>query len=652
MCGICGFVGPPHPQALVQMREALRHRGPDDAGAYADAEVSLGHRRLAIVDVAGGKQPTFNEQRSVIVVFNGEIYNHPQLRPVLEKLGHQYESNADTESIVHAYETYGTDAVRHLDGMFAFVLYDKSRRLLFGARDRLGKKPLYYTTAALGEGAEQISFAFASELKSLRGHPLVARQLELSRAGLVSYLLNDYLSASATIYGRIRTLEPGCAFVYGLPGSEHEGFRHWRYWDIDLASGRHQPGTKAPSDIEAGDRVRELLQAAVERRLMADVPLGAFLSGGIDSSTVVAMLTRLRPAAQVKTFSIGFRESSFDESAYSQEVARHFGTEHHTRQFTAQELLDELPRVTDMLDEPLADPSVLPVSLLCAFARQWVTVAIGGDGGDELFAGYDPFRAVTPGNLYYRWVPRLIHRGIALPMARLLPASDANMALEFRVARFLRGAATEPGRRLATWMGPFSLEQLQRLLPDFGELLDPERAYGPVLAAQRKLCAAGCDGLQQALDFFERFYLPDDILVKVDRASMMHSLEVRSPFLDTALVEYVNALPNRMKLRRLTTKHLLKRMVVEGKGWDPILPRRIAHRGKKGFGIPVARWIRHDLRDTFRELLVDDWPEQLDMFNRAEIEQLHARHLDGAQNNYKELWALFMLAQWTRKHLR
>jgi asparagine synthase (glutamine-hydrolysing) len=631
------------------MRDALRHRGPDEAGVHVDAQVSLGHRRLSIIDLSTGQQPAYNEDGSIVVVFNGEIYNHQELRAELERAGHRYASHSDTETIVHAYESFGPACIERMHGMFAFVLYDSRRRLLFGARDRLGKKPLYYTFGPGGRPAGDLRFAFASEPKALLAHPALSSSFGLSREGLISYLLNDYVVGSASIFEGVHRLEPGQAFLFGLPGSEHEGFRRWGYWDIRF---RPEDGASpAISEEEAGGRVLELLSAAIERRLMSDVPLGVFLSGGIDSSSIVALMCRMRPARDIKTFSIGFDEPSFDESPYAEAIARHYGTDHHVRRFTATECLSRIPIVAGVLDEPFADPSILPVSMLCEFARETVTVALGGDGGDELFAGYAPFRAVRPGGLYHRWVPRRVHRQVLIPAAHCLPASDANMALQFKVSRFLRGAVVAPEYRMATWMGPFSLEQLRRLIPDLAGGLTADEAYAPMIGSYHRLARAGATELQRALDFFERFYLPDDILVKVDRASMMHSLEVRAPYLDTALVEYANALPDRMKLRGGVTKYLLKRALLGTAKASGLVPRQTVHRAKKGFGIPVARWIRKELRAKFRETLIGDWPAALDMFDRREIARLYREHVDRVANNYKELWALFMLANWARGYL-
>jgi asparagine synthase (glutamine-hydrolysing) len=645
MCGICGFVGPPRPEIIGRMGQALIHRGPDQAGLLADRDVSFAHRRLSIIDLQHGRQPLCNEDGSVAVVFNGEIYNHPQLRPLLEARGHRYATEADTESIVHAYEEYGTECVKRLDGMFAFVIWDRQRRRLFGARDRFGKKPLYYTSVPFGSGDDYLPFAFASEIKALREHPSIGGRLRLSREALVSYLLNDYVLGRQSIYRGIERLGAGRAFVYGLPGSEAEGFRQWPYWEINLRAGGVARFREEIDENEAGDTVMRLLLDAIQRRLRSDVPLGVLLSGGIDSSSIVALLSRLRPPRQIKTFSVGFDEPSFDETEYAEEVAHFCGTEHHRRYFTSADLIERLPAVVRMLDEPFADPSVLAVSSLCEFAREHVTVALSGDGGDELFAGYDPFHAIEPSQYYHRFIPRLVHRAIVQPASRLLPASDGNVALQFKVRRFLRGATVDARIRVPTWMGAFSIEQLARMAPDLRDLLDPERAYAEVVAAHAAL--ENADAIDQGLYFFQKFYLADDILVKADRASMMHALEVRCPFLDTRLAEYVNALPNHYKLRGWTTKFLLKKVLATHRAWRGSVPDKVIFRKKKGFGIPVARWIRNELHERFRSRLLEEWPDELSMFDHREIQRLHTEHVLGLDNNYKELWALFMLAEWT-----
>ncbi|HVJ82361.1 MAG TPA: asparagine synthase (glutamine-hydrolyzing), partial [Planctomycetia bacterium] len=426
MCGVVGFVGLSDESVLVAMRDALQHRGPDGAGAYAEDGVSLGHRRLAIVDVAGGAQPAFNEDRTIAVVFNGEIYNHPELRPQLEAAGHRFGSDADTESILHAYEEYGFQCPARLRGMFAFVLHDRKRKVLFGARDRLGEKPLYYRF----DPAAGVSFAFASEPKALRRHPALDGAFELDPAGLLQYLTHDYTLGETTIFSGVRRLPPGAAFTVDLSRPREPVLRTWRYWEPEFKVGK-----------EDGERFLDLLGGAVRRMLMADVPLGLFLSGGIDSSTLAALFRRQFPGSDLATFSIGFDDPSFDESRYSEIAARHLKTRHRHRRFTAAELRETLPALAGHLDEPFADPSILPVSLLSGFAREHVTVALGGDGGDELLAGYDPFRALSAGEMFRRLVPRWLHGAMTATTRRLVPATDANLSLGFKLARFLRGAA-------------------------------------------------------------------------------------------------------------------------------------------------------------------------------------------------------------------
>ena len=701
MCGIVGYVSltaAESPSTIQAMTDRLLHRGPDAGGLFVQPPVFLGHRRLSIVDLSNGQQPCFNEDGSIVIVFNGEIYNHPQLKPHLESLGHRYHSNCDTETILHAYETWGPDCVSHLNGMFAFVLYDTRQRLLFGARDRYGKKPLYYTSAPIAsqDGRSQVEFAFASELKAFRAHPAFD-QWPVSMPALTDYLLSDYVVGEESIVAGISRLPAGSAFLFGLPDSAQSGWKSWKYWDFSVAdesgsvltpvgnaTGRNRiaarngqpqdsseplpqavrgvwqplPDAAPPSIEEAGEELLRRLHQAVERRLLSDVPLGLLLSGGIDSSTLLAILAEHRTASQIDTFSIGFDEASFDESGYAEQVAKRFGTRHHCRRFTAAELQRRIPFIAEMLDEPFADPSVLPVSLLCEFARERVTVALTGDGGDELLAGYDPVQAVLPASRYRRFVPSFVHDAVVVPLSHWLPGSSDNMPLQFKVHRFLRGAVADPRIQAATWMGPFSLRQLQRLLPECEQFTDPDAAYAPFWKAYRSVSPAAAQGLAHCIDFFQRFYLTDDILVKADRASMMHSLELRSPFLDTEVAEYVNQLPVSYKYHRGVTKRLLKLALVRPRlrhrtgTTEPLLPAEIVYRRKKGFGIPVARWIRGELRPLFQRTLIDAWPEsRLPQFNRWEIERLLQEHLSGRSNHYKELWALFMLALWAEQHL-
>ena len=635
MCGICGFIGGGG-EVLRQMRDALAHRGPDEAGEFIDDRVALGHRRLSIVDLKTGQQPLHAADDSVVVVFNGEIYNHPQLKNHLEQRGHVYRTNSDTESIVNAYLEYGLECPQHLDGMFAFVLYDRVRRRLFAARDRFGKKPLYYGLP-LENGRR--SFVFASEIRSLLRHPVIRRDARISEAGVYEYLLRDYLPGRQTILDNIWKLEAGRALAIDLRSDDFAEPKIWEYWRNPILD----PPSIEMSEPEAADEVVRLLDQAIQRRLMADVPLGVFLSGGLDSSAITALLLRSMPPGDIRTFSIGFEEQSFDESSFAETVSRHLGTTHQRRMFSATDCLAELERVSAHMDEPFADPSMLPMSLLCRFARESVTVALGGDGGDELFAGYDPFRALAPARIYAAVVPVALDRFFQR-LTRLMPASEGNMPWSFRAQRFLRGAKSAPALRLPTWLGAFSAQQLGTITS--GHLVAP--VFGPEVELFERVRRQGGDDVQAALAYFQRFYLTDDILVKADRASMMHSLEVRAPFLDTALAEFVNRLPSRFKFRGGAGKVLLKR-AFSSAGRQGMLPPQIVGRAKKGFGIPVARWIRRELRAEFHEKLVDSWPSSLGMIDKGEIARLLAAHVGGSENNYKELWALYVLGEWARR---
>ena len=637
MCGIVGFVGPPDPTVLDRMRDALAHRGPDGAGSVTEGRVSLGHRRLSIVDLGGGAQPMRDADGDLTVVFNGEIYNHPRLRRRLESRGAEYRTGCDTESILHAYRAHGRDCPRELDGMFAFVLHDRRRGVLFGARDRFGKKPLHYVHRPHA-GGRSVSFAFASEIKALRRHPDLRREFALSADALESYLLHDYVAGPQSIHRGVRRLPRGSAFELHLATGALKTWTWWRPAD--------EPTVDVPDGVgPAAARLAELLTEATRSRLMSDVPVGAFLSGGIDSSAIVHRLTTLRPAAEIDTFAIGFDDADFDESHHAAAVAAALGTRHHSRRFTAADLTGRLPALVEGMDEPFADPSLLPFSLLCEFAREHVKVAVGGDGGDELLAGYDPFRAVRPARLYHRLVPGFADRLVERASAALLGGSAGNVALDFKVRRFLRGAGVPEPYRYAAWMGPFAPTTLPRLMP--GRPFRSWRRSLPLLAdPNERTHAAG--GLGPALDFFERIYLTDDILVKLDRGSMMHSLEVRSPFLDTALAEYCHALPDRWKQSGRLQKVLLREAADRHL---PGFPKAVLDRPKKGFGIPVARWIREDLAADFRDTLLGDWPVALDVLHQPEAERLLRRHLAGAENHYKELWALYVLVKWARRHL-
>ena len=620
MCGICGTVGfdAVDPKILGRMAEAIRHRGPDDDGFFVESygdglSVGLGFRRLSIIDLATGNQPISNETGSIQLVFNGEIYNFRELRRDLEGRGHTFRTDSDTEVIVHLYEDLGDRCIEQLNGMFAFALWDRDRRELVLARDRFGKKPLYY--APSGD-----SMIFGSELKALLQHPRCPRELDLD--SLCRYLAFEYVPSPHSIFAGVRKLPAGHVLKWRDGTLSIDA-----YWDLTFGS-RHDL-----SDDDYVDGLREHLRAAVRRRLVSDVPLGAFLSGGIDSSTVVALMTEALPASKVQTFTVGFGEQSFDESDHARRVANHFGTDHHEEIFTPEVMLDLLPEVFAHVDEPFADASILPTYLLSRFTREHVTVALGGDGSDELLAGYPTFKADRLARLYP--IPPRMNERTAIRVADRLPVSTANFSFDFKLKRFLRGAALPPATRHAAWLGAFMPEEQAALL------VTPPPA---VLAESQHIfdAAPTSDPVERLIYLYAKTYLPDDILVKVDRASMANSLEVRAPFLDVELASFLARVPPRLKLKRLDTKHILNRAMSD------LLPEGIADRPKKGFGIPVARWFKGELRESLQEELAVSRLRSQGIFEPREVQRLLSEHLSDRRDHRKALWTLFVFQLWHR----
>ena len=569
MCGIAGFAGTGDRGDLAAMTTALAHRGPDGEGFHVDesARVFLGHRRLAILDIEGGHQPMWNEDGTVGIVFNGEIYNHLDLRRELQAKGHVFASDhSDTEVLVHGYEEWGAELPARLNGMFAFAIWDARCHRLFLARDRFGEKPLYY---AVRPGC----FAFASELTALTRHPAIGSTLDLR--ALQKFFAYGYLPGANALYAGTNKLPPGHHLTLDLTDGEPRLGCYWRF--------RIEPDETLGSRSEASlvEELRALLAAAVGRRLISDVPLGLFLSGGLDSSSVLWAAAQHRPASSIETFTIGFTEPSFDESDHAWRVARHFGTQHREKMLDLPTARDLVPEVLGRLDEPLGDASLLPTWLLSAFTREQVTVALSGDGGDELFAGYDPFKALTPARFYARLMPQGLHRGLRR-LADLLPVSTANMSLDFKLKRSLAGLSYPPSSWNPAWMAPLEPALM-------AEIFETPLALDELYSEAIELWEAGdgLDPVDRTLEFFTSLYLTGDILTKTDRAAMMVGLEGRAVFLDNDLVEFCRRLPHRWKYRDGTRKYLLKQAMTG------LLPANIVHRRKKGFGIPAAEWLRH-----------------------------------------------------------
>ena len=613
------------------MTDSLTHRGPDDSGILVrnqnGVSVGLGHRRLSIIDLSpAGHQPMANEKEDTWIVYNGEVYNFPELRKDLEP-HHSFKSHSDTEVILHLYEDKGEDCFFPLNGMFALAIWDQARGRLVLARDRIGKKPLYYAVFP-GE------IAFASELKALLFHPRIKR--EIDPLALSHYLSFEYVAAPLSIFQGIKKLPPGSSLTFSA-GEQKAATR--TYWDINfgLDQGREESSRE---EVEA--RIRDLLLKSVERRLISDVPLGVFLSGGIDSSAVVAMMSRLRDPGKIQTFTIGFEEKSFDESSYARQVARYFGTDHHEEVLDPHRMLEIFPEVAGFLDEPFADASIIPTYLLSRFTRRNVTVALGGDGGDELFSGYPTFQAHRLALVFAR-LPRLIQKGFE-EVARRLPVSMKNISWDFRAKQFLKGIPYPPEIRNQVWLGAFSADdQVGLFSGDYEKAVAGSDPYAPIRALVPGIVSRNV--WDRLTYLYMKFYLAEDILAKVDRASMAVSLEVRAPFLDPELVGFVNSLPAEMKIRGLTTKYILKRAL---KG---LLPPEILNRQKKGFGIPVGLWLRGELRDLMLSLLEPGKIRREGIFNPEHITSLIGEHCAGKRDNRKQLWTLIMFELWRQNYL-
>ncbi|HEX8180586.1 MAG TPA: asparagine synthase (glutamine-hydrolyzing) [Pyrinomonadaceae bacterium] len=626
MCGITGWayldartpVFKGAADLLRSMCGRMVHRGPDSEGVLVAPGVGLGMRRLAIIDLATGEQPAYNEDKTVAVVLNGEIYNYRELRRDLEARGHAFRSASDTEVLPHLYEEYGAGLLEHLNGMFAFALWDARTRTLLLARDPLGEKPLYW-------GVFQGQLLFASEPKVLLAHPAVETRLNLE--ALRHYLAFDYVPAPLSIYEGIHKLPAAHALT--LQAGRIEVRPYWQLSYRKLAP--------MPDEQEATEQVRELLADSVRLRLVSDVPLGVLLSGGVDSSTVAALAVRASHAP-VKTFSISFAEKSFDESAYARRVADFLGTDHHEERLSADLGADLISEIGSWLDEPLSDSSVVPTYLLSRFTRQHVTVALGGDGGDEIFAGYPMYPGHRVAGLYAR-MPRQLSRLLVEPAIRLLPVKTKNLSFDFKARRFVEGMQqADVVARHHAWFGSFTPTAQAALLTPAAQAASHADVY-----AQARALYDACDATEliERMQYLDtKLYLAEDILTKVDRTSMSVSLEVRAPFLDKRVVEYAAALPLNYKLRGRSTKYILKRAVA------PLLPPFVTRRGKKGFGVPVADWLKGRLRPLARDLLAPARLRRHGLFDADYVARLQSEHERGVANHRKLLWTLLVFELW------
>ena len=620
MCGIVGQYGAPDGDLLRRMNDIIRHRGPDDGGEYLDGSVGLGNRRLSVIDVSGGHQPMTNEDESVFVVYNGEIYNHDELRRDLTARGHTFVSRCDTEVLVHGYEDDGPDFVHRLQGMFAFAVWDRKRRRLVLARDRIGIKPLYYSELSGGR------LAFGSELRSLLVHPDVDSSLNLRALG--RYLTFGYVPPPETIHSGVKALLPGHRLILeegGVPRVE-------RYWDVAVEPEQDRGLAHYKEEF------RELFRDAVRSRLEADVPLGAFLSGGIDSSSVVGEMSRLG-ANPVRTFTIGFADTGwrFDETEDARIVARHFGTEHKEWMLTEAEVIAAIPELIDHQEQPCA--TGISAYFVSQLARRDVTVSLAGIGGDELFAGY-PRHAGMKMLRAYRTLPRLLRERLLRPMVEALPGSVGGVNLVRRAQLLVRSAERDEVGRYLAWSAAVAEEELgELLLPDVHEATGNGREIlQPYLDRTE-----GRPFRDRVLDLDLKTYLPFDLLELTDKLSMAHSLEVRVPYCDHRLVEFAARLPYRHKLRGLTGKYLVRQALSSD------LPARVFQKGKQGFAIPMGLWIQGGLQETIRDCLSPDTIANRGLLQPARVGRMLEEHLSGTRDWTYRLWALAALELWMRR---
>jgi asparagine synthase (glutamine-hydrolysing) len=620
MCGIAGLIQfdssrRAEPADVARMTDALAHRGPDDFGFFFDGPVGLGHRRLSIIDLAGGRQPIDNEDGSVVIVFNGEVYNYANLTCDLVARGHAFKTRSDTEAMVHAYEEYGDDCVHRFRGMFGFAIWDRRRRRLLVARDRLGIKPIYYYVG-------ETFLAFASEVKALLELPGVPRQID--EEAFEQYLTLRYVPGPRTMFRGIRKLQPGHRMVF-----EGGRLRVERYWDVDFNA---DPGR---SDEESLERFQALLDESVRLRMIAEVPVGIFLSGGIDSSAILAKMAQLTDH-RVQSFAVGYRtsgerEPADNEFAYARLAAQSVGADHHEYRVTAEQFRDFLPDLVHKLDEPLADPSCIPLYFLSRLAREHITVVLSGEGADEILGGYAIYRRMLLIDSLRRHAPGLAASGPAL--AALAPKEILR-----RYLRLLGRPLEDRYRGVSRGLAP---EALARLRPDH-----PASATLDAVFAGYFQAAGGASALDRMLYVDTKVWLADDLLLKADKMTMANALELRVPFLDHELVQFAATLPAHLKVQGRTGKVLLRRAM------RGVLPDAILDRPKKGFPVPTRGWFRHELSGFAREVLLDPASACRDRFDAEAMAAILEEHRRGDANWEQEIWTLLVFEHWTRAFLK
>ncbi len=625
MCGIVGIVNQNSSRAvereiLEKMNRAILHRGPDEDGFYLKENVGLAMRRLAIIDLAGGQQPIHNPSKTAWIVYNGEVYNFQELYDDLERRGHKFYTRCDTEVVLHLYDEYGVDCVKHLRGMFAFAIWDEREKSLFLARDRVGKKPVLYSHRPNGD------LIFGSEFQALLQHPGIDREVDTE--AIHQYLTFSCVPAPLTAFRQIRKLEPG----HWLKWKDGE-IKTERYWTPDFSS------KIKISEEEAIEETLRILREATKMRLISEVPLGAFLSGGVDSSAIVALMAEASPNP-VKTFSIGFEEQDFSELKYARRVAGHIGAEHH--EFIVKpDAVEVLPTLVGHYGEPFADSSAIPTYYVAKETRKHVTVALNGDGGDETFAGYERYFAMQYAEKYKK-IPSLLRKGVIEPAAAFLPATVAQYSRVKSAKNFLAVSSMPKSSLYLRWMSAINEDLKSELYTeDFSRKTSNDSTASVLQKWFAKANGAGAVDAMLLTDTMT--YLPNDLLVKSDIASMANSLEARSPFLDHKVIEFAASLPEKIKVRGTETKYLLK------KAASRIVPREVLYRRKMGFGIPVGYWLRHEMKDFMFETLLSEKSFRRGLFKPEIVKRLVAEHVAEKQNHTYPLWTLLMLELWFRQ---
>ena len=626
MCGITGFVNADQAavdrSVLERMNMAIAHRGPDDDGFFLNENAGLAMRRLSIIDVAGGHQPIHNSDKTKSIVFNGEIYNYQELRDDLETRGHKFYTKSDTETVIHLYDEYGINCLQHLRGMFAFAIWDSTEKSLFLARDRVGKKPLLYSHQENGD------LIFGSEFQAVLQHPAVSR--EVDHEAIDNYLSYLCVPAPLTAFKQIRKLEPG----------------HWLRWkDGQIETRRYwQPDFSKKIKISEEDAILEttrILRESTRLRMISEVPLGAFLSGGVDSSAVVALMAQ-ESSTPVKTFSIGFEEQDFSELKYAKRVAEHVGAEYH--EFIVRpNALDVIPTLVEHYGEPYADSSAIPTYYVAKETRKHVTVALNGDGGDESFAGYERYSAMRIAEAYAK-IPAALRKALIEAPVNLLPTSELKRSRFRDAKRFLQAANLPRTERYFRWVSTFYGDAKNELYTtDFAASLSGRKAAS--LLDQWFAAANGTGTLDATLLADQMTYLPNDLLVKVDIATMANSLEARSPFLDHNLIEFAASLPESMKMKGLGTKTLLKKVAAR------LVPKEVIYRRKMGFGVPIGSWFRGEMKDFVRGVLLSEKSLKRGVVKPEILERYVNEHTTGERDHSFQLWTLLMLELWFQRFI-